>query len=373
MKLIIQKKCMYSVDEPPLTKEKRAADYLRSGIVSSPLLDEVTVMARREVVRIFGGKTGQYHTVEGCRRFPYGRSVVNLRKIPRFYFSASTVDKDLPLDVVRRTDYEARFQRGGGPLATDEDNRVIQDMTPALQTMADTMWKAMSTDKRYQKYTRRNLRFNNVSVQVYRNGDEIQPHEDRRRRRRQRARNRRNQRQQSVNQENSCLALNSMREGSVVGVFTVGTSRVLSFRRRYFDENANKVVDEQFPCYSFLQEEGTFFVLDPADEELKQRRDFRGGRRKEANFVHEIEKVNDKDAFSVAFVFRCVDSTTLVDTRTDRVVWTPTTEAEKKRREQRNRQRAVDNQPSSDFELQVQSVLSEYHTLMKKLGWINDN
>ena len=90
---------------------------------------------------------------------------------------------------------------------------------------------------------------------------------------------------------------------------------------------------EKDPCYTFEQSEGTLFVLDPDDEVPKCRRNKNGCRRQDALFSHGVKTNKEKDYFSVAFIFRCLETTATVDSATDHVV-PPQAEAlkEKQRR-----------------------------------------
>lgn len=342
-------------DSPPRLTKARPADSLRSGLVS--LRESLCVTVDRaisEAVRILGGKPGDYHTVEASRRFPYGKGCVNLggimsKIVPRIYFSKPIPRRDehnLPYNHEQKFDYEARFPLGTGPIATDEDNRIIHTWSPQMELMADGVWNAMKADERYRRLCRAGNKFNHVSVHAYRKGADIRRHKDR--------------------LENGN---NSMKEGTPVAVLTVGSPRELSFYREY--EVDHKTVVEDTPCYTFEQAEGSLFVLDPSDEVPKCRRNRVGKRRQNAVFSHSVRSGRDKNYFSVAFIFRCLESVAVVDSTTDKVVArAPKTKTEFKRRQAREAIRVCDEKRGSEFKCKVESVQNEWVRLMKAQGWM---
>ena len=316
--------------------------------------ENVVKTAIQEAVRVLGGKPGDYHTAEASRRYPYGTACVNLggiksKIVPRLYFSkpiARDDDVGMPYNHQRRYDYDARFALGTGPMAMDEDNRIIHTWSTEMAEMADEIWKSMKSDDRYRRLCRAGNQFNHVSVHAYRAGADIPEHEDRRRNRR-----------------------NSMKEGTPVAVVTVGSPRLLSFKRKYTQND--KTIMESEPCYQFEQAEGALFILDPEDEVPKQRRNHGGARRRDANFVHSVKTVRSKDYFSVAFVFRCLETTAIVDSVNDRgVPDAPVTAKEASRRRDRALIRANDNKTGSEFKKQVDTIQAEWRRLMKAKGWM---
>lgn len=337
----------------PGLKKERTADVVQSGFlnIKSPAF---TAMAMSETVRVLNGKPGQYHTQEAARKYPYGRVLVNFTKIPRIHFSKTiSQPDDLPFSMQLRYDYDARFRLGTGPMAVDEDNRIIHAWSTTMEEMADTLWKAMKDDDSFFRHCKPGNEFNHVDVHLYRRSDSIKPHADRRR-------------QQAGRQQ----VHNSMKEGTAVAVVTLGDVRRLSFYRKHLDDNG-KLVQEPEPFCHFDQGHGCVFILDPRDEEVKIRRNFTGRKIKGAIFVHGVKCGKDKDYVSVAFVFRCVDKTAIVDTNTDRVVQgEPQNRNEKKRRFTRARQRERDSRPGSAFETAVTKTQGEWHRLFKKKGWV---
>lgn len=352
---------------PPKLKKKRAADSLKSGFVDmGEKRDRTLDRAIREAVRVLGGKPGEYHAVEASRRFAYERPNTNFGSgvastvIPRIHFSAPIErkpDSKLPYNRQERYDYDSRFPLGTGPMAVDEENRIIHTWSNEMASMADTIWKAMKEDDRYRRLCKAGNEFNHVSVHAYRAGHQIQDHEDRRRERRRR--NRRNQR----------AIRNSMKEGTAVAVFTIGSPRQIFFSRKYKEDGQLQVEPQH--CYEFMQEHGSLFALDPADEELKMRRNWWGAYRKDSLFVHKVKCGREQDYFSVAFVFRCLDTTAVVDATTDRVIpEAPANESEKARRQSRAALRAKDEKEGSDFKKQVAQVREEWRRLMRAHKWI---
>ena len=100
------------------------------------------------------------------------------------------------------------------------------------------------------------------------------------------------------------------------------------------------------PCYQFAQTEGTLFVLNLHDEEPRCQRDMCGRRKQGAIFAHGVATPIDNDYFSVAFVFRCLETTAVVDRTADRVIPPPAlTKAETK---QRCKMAAIRNQDCKD-------------------------
>lgn len=159
-----------------------------------------------------------------------------------------------------------------------------------------------------------------------------------------------------------------MKEGSPVAVLTVGGERVLNFHRKY--EEDGKMLMEKEACMSLLQEEGSVFLLHPDDEKPKCRRNRHGKRMKSAVFSHGIICPRDMDYFSVAFIFRCVETTAIVNTTTDRVVPPPpVTVADHQRRLERQKIRARDNKARSEFKREVAKVQQEWLRLMKLKNW----
>ena len=93
------------------------------------------------------------------------------------------------------------------------------------------------------------------------------------------------------------------------------------------------MVTEEDACHAFEQEHGSVFLLDPADEQLKSRRNRMGRRCKDALFLHGVKAGKGDGHFSVAFVFRCLETTAPVDATADKVVvGEPTCHKEKARR-----------------------------------------
>ena len=342
----------------PRIKHTRSADSLKSGLVELHDNDRIVSMAIRETVRILGGKPGTYHAMEAYRRFPYGKSVIShglLRNkvIPRFYFSEnvelpSKLDGVVvPYNVAVRYDYDARFDLGTGPMAADVENRIIHQWSPQMQEMADAVWKAMKADNRYRRHCKAGYKFNHVSVHAYRDGNVIEKHEDRRRNGR-----------------------NSMKEGSTVAVLTVGDPRHLTFHRKTFTDDGKAVVEKQ-PVVAIEQEQGSLFILDPNDEIPKCRHNYYGKRMKNTLFVHGINCPKEKNYFSIAFIFRCLETTAIVDATTDRVV-PPVARDEKeaKRRMERAEIRRIDSQPGSNFNTKVAEMQNEWVRLMACRGWV---
>ena len=205
---------------PPKVKICRSADSVKSGIVPIGVVEKLLTIneAIGEAVQILGGRAGQYHAAEAYRRFPYGKAIGSLgnvknKVVPRLYFSRHiardpkiNVGVGMPYNHQLRYDYDARFDLGTGPMAADEENRIIRSWSPEMEALADTMWKLMRSDPRYRRLCRTSNQFNHVSVHAYRAGNNIKPHEDRRRNRR-----------------------NSMRRNTPVAVFTVGSPKELHF------------------------------------------------------------------------------------------------------------------------------------------------
>ena len=349
----------FSSRSPPRLKKARPSDRIKSGIIPMTGDDgEAATAAIGEAVRLFSGKPGQYHTAEAYRRYPCGRSVSSLGRkdnkvIPRIYFSKAVPSSEGVAPTHKqqlRCDCEARFNFGTGPMAADEENRIIHSWTAEMEGLAKKAWSSMKKHPVHGRLCRRENKeneFNHVSVHFHRGNTVLPPHEDRRRNGR-----------------------NSMRRNTAVAVLTVGGPRVLSFYRRY--ATGNRKITETEPCYQFALTEGTLFVLHPHDEEGRCRRDMYGRRQKNAVFAHGITTPADKDFFSVAFVFRCLDTTAVVDRTTDRVVPPPAmTETEKKRRKQREALRKVDQKENSKLNKQVEEVQSEWIRLMGARGWLS--
>jgi len=147
---------------------------------------------------------------------------------------------------------------------------------------------------------------------------------------------------------------------------------MLNFRRSYI-ENDN-VVKEDGCCYQYLQEHGSAFLLDPNDEKPIYRRNQFGERKQEALFLHGVECIPDedpKDYFSVAFIFRCLQTEAIVDATTDRVIHGPSkSNHEAEVRMERALLRQQDAKPNSDFSMQVQEVQEEWRRLMRHKGWM---
>ena len=268
--------------------------------------------------------------------------------VPRFYFSKRAPEEarpDIPKNHKLRYDYEARFPIGTGPIATDEENRIIHPWTDDLADISDDVWRAMQDDPKFKSLCNGPNPINHVSVHFYRAGNEILPHEDRRRN-----------------------GNNSMRENSAVAVLTVGDPRRITFSQKYRENG--KIVVEDEPCYQFEQCHGTLFVLHPADETMKNRRNRYGQRREEATFVHRVDTEKDKDYVSIAFVFRSLVTTAEVDSWTDRVVPTePATAKEAARRRERMELRKQDEKPRSPFMKKVEKVQAEWRRLLELKGW----
>lgn len=349
---------------PPKLKVTRRADSLQSGFVSlGSHLQSTVDKAVGEAVRVLGGKPGQYHTEEAARRYPYGHKRIDLGGvtsgiIPRIYFSKTLPRKEdstLPFNIQERYDYDARFPIGTGPMAVDEENRIIHAWSTEMESISESITRAMRGNPKYRRLCRPQYRFNHVSVHAYRAGNFIKEHEDNRRERRRRQR--RNQ------------VRNSMKEGSPVAVLTIGSRRLLSFYRKY--DNGKEDVTEAEAAYEFEQTHGSLFVLDSLDEEPKCRRNMMGTRCDDALFLHSVKCPRDAGYFSVAFVFRCLDKTAPVDVNTDRVVpGAPKNEAERARREERARVRAIDNKKGSQFKKTVGEVQEEWRRLMRGHGWM---
>ena len=243
-------------------------------------------------------------------------------------------------------------------MAMDEENRIIHTWSPQMNEMADNVWKLMKGDDRFRRLCKRGNEFNHVSVHAYRKGQQIGNHADRRRHSR---------RAEQRTRHDHCE--NSMKEGTAVAVLTVGSPRILSFRRKY--GRGNSITIEQDACYEFLQDHGTLFILNPRDEVPKCRRNSDGRRCDDALFVHKVNTVDKDDYFSVAFVFRCLDQTAIVNTATDRVVMSaPQTLKEQSRRKTRAQIRDNDSKPESSFQKQVTEIQSEWIRLMMKRGWM---
>ena len=327
--------------------------------MKNAVLEKTLQQAKYETVRVFGGKPGNYWTAEGYRKYAYRKAgtpgtcslgKINDKTIPRMYFSKPVVrNNDLPFNVTERYDYEIWFPLGTGPMACDEDNRIIQTWSPLMEDMSATIWNEMQNDKRFSGICKKGNEFNHCSIHLYRAGANITKHEDRRRNGR-----------------------NSMKEKTAVAVFTLGDNRLLGFHRRYPDSDG-KLFTESDPCYVFNQCEGCLFILHPDDEVLKGRRDHGGKRREEATFVHGITCPKREDYLSIAFVFRCLDDSALskVNSATDRVIPPPPkTVADKKRRMERAAFRKEDNKPNSEFKKQVKIVQAEWISLLEKKNWL---
>ena len=345
-------------NSPPKIGKPRAADRIKSGTIDLGNLTSKWVRsAKYEAVRVFGGKPGNYWTSEACRKYAYAKKGtagtcnlgrVDNKVIPRMYFSKPIInDSTLPMNVTERYDYDARFPLGYGAMAVDEENRIIHTWTTEMEKMAKGIWEAMSKDTRYARLCQEGNEFNHCSIHLYRKNASIKPHEDRRRNGR-----------------------NSMKENTAVAVFTIGDDRTLTFRRKYSDKEGNTMT-EPAPCYVFNQHEGCLFILDPSDEEHKMRRDHGGSRRKSALFVHGIECGNKTNYLSIAFVFRCLDTTALVNSATDRVIPPPPkNEKEKARRKERAAVRKNDNKQNSQFKKEVREIQQEWIRLMEDKNWL---
>ena len=340
------------MNEPPCLKLQRSADKPRSGFLDmSAVQQSIVCSARFHAWKLFAGKAGDYHAVEAYRRYPYGNiansvGTVEKKFVPRLYFSAPIRAKeDLPIGVSQRFDYEARFNFGSGPMAADEENRVIHEWCPGMATMAGDIWSIMKEDPRYRQLCKKGNQFNHVSIHFYRAGARVREHEDRRRRGR-----------------------NSMKKGTPVAVLTVGDDRILNLHRKY-DSNGKTFMEED-PCISFIQEEGSVFLLHPEDETPKCRRNRYGQRKEGGVFSHGVVCPKDKDYFSVAFIFRCVETVALVNSTNDRVVPDPpSTNAERRRRMERRKIREGDNKENSPFKEEVAKVQEEWLRLMKTKNW----
>lgn len=347
-------------ESPPKLSKPRAADSLRSGTIDLRLFTKTMVRtAQYEAVRIFGGKPGNYWTAEASRKYAYAKKGtsgtchlgrVDNRVVPRMYFSQQILEETespLPMNVVQRWDYDARFPLGYGPMAMDEDNRIIQKWSTEMQMMADRIWNEMQQDKRYKRLCRPGNEFNHCSVHLYRSNARMRRHRDR-----------------------TNNAHNSMKENTAVAVFTIGDDRELHFSRTYDDEKGRTIMEPN-DCYKFNQHEGCLFVLDPADEQPKTRRDHGGRRRKNAAFAHGVACGSDKDYLSIAFVFRCLDAKAFVNSATDRVIPPPPKdEKEKQRRLERALVRKEDNKPNSQLKREVRELQDQWRKLMENKKWL---
>jgi len=144
------------VSSPPTLAKPRSADILKSDLIPiGKSHNEVLELAKQEAVRVLGGKAGEYHTAEAVRRYPYGKSCVSFgglksHVVPRLYFSrpiARNPANGLAPSQLERYDYDARFPLGYGPMAMDEDNRIIHGWSVEMEKMADQIWRGMRRDK----------------------------------------------------------------------------------------------------------------------------------------------------------------------------------------------------------------------------------
>ena len=340
---------------PPRLAKPRTADSLKSGFLDLGMKrDETIERAVGQAVRVLGGKAGQCNTAEASRRCPHGGPTINIgtvknKVVPRLFFS-KPIDRPPestePFHHQLRCDCDARFPFGTGPMALDEDNRIIHEWTNQMAEMADAIWKAMKGDKRFRHLAKPGNEFAHTSVHAHRAGNRTEDHEDRRRNRR-----------------------NSMKRGTAVAALTVGGRRDILFERKC--DEGGKLVTEEEPCCGFSQSHGSLFVLHPNDEAPKMRRDWHGKMKKDGTFVHGITTDKDKDCFSVAFVFRCVETAAAVDATTDRVVaGAPKNQKELARRQERAIQREADAKPNSSFSKTVEEVQDEWRRLMEIRGWM---
>ena len=342
---------------PPKLKKPRRSDSLMSGFLD---MDEdrnvLTATALDEAVRVFGGKPGTYNAVEACRRYPYGKGCLNVgtvesKIVPRIYFSKpipKSANDPLPHNHQRRYDYEARFPFGSGPIATDVDNRIIHEWTPGMDAMSNVIHKRMKMHPTWKRLATPSNRFNHAACQLYRDGASVTKHRDQ-----------------------NDTGFNSMKKNSPVAVVTLGGDRALEFFREF--GTGKDAFTENHPCYRLLQQHGSVFILDPADEVSTCRRDHSGRRRKNGAFLHGVRCSSGKDYLSIAIIFRCLETTAIVDTATDRVVpEEPKNDAEKETRARRAVIREADMKPGSTFQVQAAKVVDEWIRLMKIRGWINE-
>lgn len=357
-----QKRCKvgsgYTIleDDLPKTAPIRRADYIKSGIVHDvPNRHNLVELSTSEIVRILGGKPGHYHTVHAARRYPYGKPCINLggpksQIIPRIYFS-KTIPKQCmdcsPYNHTVKWDYEARFPFGHGPIATDVDDRIIYTMSSTMEEISRQVWNSMKGNDDFKNLCKRGLEFNHASVHVYHKGALMGKHKDRN------------------------GVRNSMKEGSAVAVLTLGDSRDIAFHRSYKCPKTGKEVIETNECNILRQEHGSLFILHPDDEVSKGRRNGMLRRMKDASFVHTIAMPKGSE-FSVAIIFRCLETTAIVDVTTEKVVPPPPRNAKEARvRRDRAMTRAEDSQHNSAFQLQVQNVQSNWISAMEERGWTN--
>ena len=117
---------------------------------------------------------------------------------------------------------------------------------------------------------------------------------------------------------NFSTQLNGQTINTPVVIFTIGSSRLLHWRRRYTEIQSNgrkswKVEDDSIQ--SMLLQEGCICIINPNDE--KPHYDLASG--KEIHFQHGNTKITADD-ISVAFVFRVSPHTCLCDMGTNRVI-----------------------------------------------------
>ena len=363
-------------------KKGRTTDSLRSKFLHIENRDRLIQLAKGEAIRIFGGKDGDYHLQQGCRRYPYcSNSCINLggegsKAIPRIYYSKNIGEKqekkireeldfgEYEVGTKERQDYiflhnyEYRIQLQMG---TDKENQVIHTMTPEMEEMIDIAWKAMLADDDLAHLCRdAKKRPNNCSVQLYTSGDDIKQHRD--------------------NEEDS---RNVMEENTPVIVVTVGDTRHLQFSHEYDMEKYKGKRDAKFKSagrvqesqhsHIFAQKHGSTFVLHPLDEKKKVRKVASGFKHSGALFQHGVESERGKNFCSIAFVFRTlVDSAVVPVVRTSQKVIPklPKTEREAFHRKNWNKQRMIDEKQGSVFKKKVKKIRLNWRRLFAFKGWI---
>ena len=396
----------------PKGETQRSADSVKSDFLQLSETEALIQDATLEIVRLLGGKEGDPHVPHSYRRYPYNNphEINNLggkgsSVVTRLYFSES-VSQIEPVEpgVDIRYDYTLRFPAGGyGPMAEDPQNRTIHAMSARMVDLRDAIWKEMCKSKKFKRVTEKrggkSKKFNHLSIHVYRAGARINSHTDLQtaRRRAAAAQHRakmhggiraqgsvvcpdelymeqlnRNQQENELERERQG-DLNSMMENTAVATFTVGSSRQLQFYLSGFDKQGNQV-KEADPCAEAELCEGSCFILVHDDEKSKQRRKKDGKYLYDAVFEHGVAPVRGgADAFSVAFIFRCLDRTSKVDVTNDKVICPqPRTPEEMRRFEKFAKQREMDDKPNSRFKKTVSGALKELRAGVKRKGWMRD-
>jgi hypothetical protein len=360
---------------PPPLKTPRTADYVQSYFIEGQTerRKRLVFLCIREFVRIFGKEEDAYGVLPHTNRWPHGVHYLDFEHVPRVYCSVEVPDDSLPPHLIRLKDYDKRFALGAGSRALDEWNRLIFLMNTSQDEILNIAWKMLQDDPKNgsKPWATNDMKWNHMSNHLYVNGTWITVHVD-------------VQRRFSRNRTNALTKHNSMKEGSCVGIITIGENRPLAFKRKYqkqvegCKEQLLETRVEKTPCEIFIQEHGSITIQVPVDEQMKERRKVSGNRTgKGSNFVgcftHEVPPLRFPSVYGVsgAIILRNVVTDSIVDVRTSCVVPPePTTDVERARKLRALKQKAYDEQPDSEGSLTAAAIREHWRNCFIYEGWM---